>query len=259
MAEETSHDSHSELGGSSAPRWTRCPLSVAMSRAYPHQTTDYAKEGLCAHGLSEFCHKKGVSAYDAVDEHKFTFDVSGKDEEPEIWTPDEDMIRYVQDYLDRCNDFEGDRYIEPRVSFEPWVKGAWGFIDFVCFDIKGRKVIIRDLKFGMGEQVDAEENEQLMLYAIGAIEEYGMLYDIDTVVMEIDQPRLDHVSSWSISYNELMRRAVWFKERAEETKSADAKAVPGEKQCRWCKAKAECKALADLTYNIVASEFDIED
>lgn len=228
-----------------------------MIRGRVNSTSEYAEEGTLAHGLGEFVLKHPTidTTYDAL-KAGFKFDVADKDAEPDYRVPDEEMCHHVQAYVDRCLDFAGDRVIEPRVSFEPWVPG-WGYIDYLCINHVTRKMVIRDLKYGMGNQVDAVENEQLLLYAIGAVEEFGMLYEIDQIIMEIDQPRLDHVSSWQISYDELMRRAIWFREKAQEALQHDAPLTPGDKQCLWCSAKAECKALADLTYQTVAGEFDV--
>jgi len=246
-------DIHASLGGSSAPRWTRCPGSVAMNEGRVSEESSYAIEGTVAHALAEHCNRKRISVYEAIDQgwaYRKPVDV----------VIDDDFLHHVQQYVDRCLDYTGDHYVETKVNFDPWVPGNWGFVDFAAFNSGTRRMVIRDLKFGQGVQVDAVENEQLLLYAIGMYEEYGMLYHIERVIMEIDQPRLDHVSQWEINLKELMQRAVWFHERYEMTCTPDAPLVPGEKQCQWCASKGECKALASMTYNLIVDEFeDVED
>jgi len=95
-----------------------------------------------------------------------------------------------------------------------------------------------------------------MLYALGVLSEYSFIYDIDTVVIHIYQPRIKNYSSWSISANDLYKWAEWAKQRAEEALQDDAPRTPSDKACQWCKAKATCKALLDHTHKIIMHDFD---
>jgi len=131
-----------------------------------------------------------------------------------------------------------------------------GFVCAGAIIVRGSTLHICDLKYGMGVRVDAEENPQGMLYALGAYLLTELVYDIDRVQIHIIQPRIDHISQWEISIPDLLRWAEWVKQRAEETLAADAPRVPGEKQCRFCKAKASCAALKKLTEDIIMSDFD---
>jgi len=88
------------------------------------------------------------------------------------------------------------------------------------------------------------------------LSEYGFIYDIDTVVIHIYQPRIKNYSSWSITATELLKWAEWAKQRAEEALQDDAPRTPSDKACQWCKAKATCKALLDHTHKIIMHDFD---
>ena len=105
-----------------------------------------------------------------------------------------------------------------------------------------------DLKYGKGVPIDADNNSQGMLYALGVLSEYSFIYDIDTVVIHIYQPRIKNYSSWSITTTGLLKWAEWAKQRAEEAITDNAPRTPSEKACQWCKAKATCKALLDHTH-----------
>jgi len=112
------------------------------------------------------------------------------------------------------------------------------------------------LKYGKGVQVDAENNPQAMLYGLGTYAEFSWISEFEWVDIAIIQPRLDHISEWSISVKELLKWAEWVSQRAEIALSDDAERVPGEKQCRFCKAKATCPALMKYTEDIIMAEFD---
>jgi hypothetical protein len=153
--------------------------------------------------------------------------------------------------------------VEQRVDFSEFVgvPDSRGTADAIV--LAGPVLQVHDLKFGRGVRVDAERNEQLMLYALGALSGLDLLGEIERVVMVIHQPRLDHVSEWECSADELR---VWASTKARKA-AAEALACvespadvarnlnPGEKQCRWCRAKATCPALAAKVQQDVGAEF----
>lgn len=142
------------------------------------------------------------------------------------------------------------------------VPEQFGTSDTVIIDEANRQLIIIDLKYGRGVQVYAERNPQLMLYALGALDEFGLLYDFDSVRMVIHQPRLDHLDEWTCSVDELRvfevealeagRKALSIKKLAGGTVFLN----PGDKQCQFCKAKGDCPALRDKVLATVAGDFD---
>ncbi len=159
--------------------------------------------------------------------------------------------------------------VEQRVDLSHivGVENSFGTADAVV--IVGNELQIHDLKYGRGVQVDAEQNEQLQLYALGALEQFNLLYDFDSVRLFIHQPRLNHVSEWALSVEELEA----FGQRAQEAAAnvivmfniAECEGVntlplenftPGEKQCRFCKASAICTAREQFHMQTVAGDFD---
>jgi hypothetical protein len=169
------------------------------------------------------------------------------------------MANYVQVYTDYCRAISkgaDEVFIEQRVSYNDWVPEGFGTNDFGALFLKDKRIKIADLKYGKGVQVDAENNPQAMLYGLGTYAEFSWISDFDWVDIAIIQPRLDHISEWSISVKDLLKWAEWVSQRAEIALSEDAERVPGEKQCRFCKAKGTCPALMKYTEDIIMAEFD---
>ncbi|EAP3773703.1 DUF2800 domain-containing protein [Salmonella enterica] len=247
-------DVHARLSPSAAHRWMRCTGSLALEATQPENTSAFAEEGTRAHALAE----KILNA-------RLTGEHLGTDE------ADLEMLDYILRYVDTVWSLAkgNELMIEQRVDFSHivGVPDSFGTADAVI--IAGNELQIHDLKYGRGVQVDAEHNEQLQLYALGALEQFSMLYDFETVRLFIHQPRLNHVSEWALTVEELQA----FGERAQEAAAsvivmfsiADCEGVetlplenftPGEKQCRFCKAKGGlCAAEAQARLNAVADDF----
>lgn len=229
--------SHAKLGASNAHRWLVCPGSVSAEDGLPNTSSPFAEEGTLAHELAELSLRTGSAALDAFS--------------------DQVMADYVRVYVDYVNVLAtgSDAFqIETRVSYADWVSRGFGTADAII--IRDRVLHICDLKYGMGVRVDAEENPQAMLYALGALALTELVYDVDRVQIHIIQPRLDHISQWEVGVPALLRWAEWVKQRAEETQAKDAPRVPGEKQCRFCRAKASCAALLRMTQETILADFD---
>ncbi|HBS7723328.1 DUF2800 domain-containing protein [Klebsiella pneumoniae] len=246
-------DVHARLSPSSAHRWTRCPGSLALESTQPDKSSAFAEEGTRAHELAEKILNGRLQGF----EHQ-----GGTDPE---------MHDYVLRYVDAVWTLaEGNELmVEQRVDFSHivGVENSFGTADAVV--IVGNELQIHDLKYGRGVQVDAEQNEQLQLYALGALEQFNLLYDFDSVRLFIHQPRLNHVSEWALSVEELEA----FGQRAQEAAAnvivmfniAECEGVntlplenftPGEKQCRFCKASAICTAREQFHMQTVAGDFD---
>lgn len=235
-------NTHAKLSASGAHRWLACPASIKAEEPYPDQTSVYAAEGTAAHDLAEQCLNGGVNADEYLNGTIGDF------------TVDHEMVDAVQMYLDYVRSIPGQLLIEKRVEFSRWIPDGFGTADAIV--INGSTVHVIDLKYGKGVKVYAEENPQAILYALGTLQSYGFLGLFKDFIVTIVQPRLDHISEWSVDHKQLTAYGSSFKAKANLTLSDDAPFNPGEKQCRFCKAKADCKPLAEFTLNIIADEFD---
>lgn len=228
---------HAKLSASGSHRWLNCPGSVKAEENMPESNSPAASEGVCAHELAEHCLLNSVWAETLIGELFNGIEVT------------REMADYVQQYVDYVKGFSGEHFYEVRVDFSAYVPEGFGTCDALVIQNDGTMRVI-DLKYGKGLQVFAENNSQAMLYALGALEDYGMIYDIDTIEITIHQPRLDHIDEWSIKVSDLLLWADTVKKTANLCLTDNAPRAPGEKQCQWCKFKPRCpeqKALVETT------------
>lgn len=254
--------SHARLSPSAAHRWIPCPGSVAMEEALGRASSgsEFAREGTAAHELAQ----RVLADTPAIHINNACLDfINSKTSSG--WVITADMARDTQVYVDRIWDYaEGHTLlVEQRVDFSEvvGVPNSFGTADAIIITADGEELQIHDLKFGRGVQVFAEHNEQLMIYALGALMQYGLTYDFKRVRLVIHQPRLQHLSEWDCTIEELVAFSVTLKEQAQKAIGyADngplVELNPGEKQCRWCKASATCPALAKEVSRTVGAEFD---
>ena len=225
---------HALLSASSAHRWLACPPSAVAAEAYPNQDTEYTREGTLAHEVAEWV-ASGASKNKSFD----------KGQEEGVTTEMIDCARRYADYVEeQKHSPDAVVLLETRVDFSPWVPDGFGTCD--CIIIQGDTLDIIDYKYGQGVQVEAVDNEQMMLYALGALNDYGFAYDVKRIGMHIFQPRLDHIGRAWITVDELLDWAdKTVKPIAEKAAKGKGTHTPGE-HCRFCPHAGRCRTLTKV-------------
>jgi hypothetical protein len=249
---------HALLSASGAKRWLSCPPSARLEQKFENTTSVYAEEGTLAHELGELNLRKNL---EDITLRSYNAKLK-KIKENELFT--EDMIDYVGIYVDTCMEkiaeaksISSDAVInlEQRLDFSEWVPDGFGTGDMVI--IADGIIEIVDLKYGKGVPVSAVGNIQMRLYALGAINEFQFLYDIEKVKMTIVQPRLDSISSDEMDIADLLKWAEEvLKPTAELAYKGEGEFCAGE-HCGFCKARYTCKARADK--NMELAKYDFQD
>lgn len=228
---------HAELSPSSAVRWMTCPGSVTASRDKVDKASAFAAEGTAAHYMGE-------QILIGVDPQLL---VGTKADNGVMMTEDmlADVLKYTSYVQDVVKATGGTLLVEQRMSIEHITgeQDASGTSDVVI--LAGAELIVVDLKFGMGLKVDADNNPQLQIYALAALEKFGLAEDFGTVRMVIHQPRLNHVSEWTQSVDDLLAFGKEVARAADRTREPYAQLVTSEKGCKFCRAKADCVAIRD--------------
>lgn len=235
---------HARLSASGAHRWMACTPSAKLEENFPDTGSIYAAEGTLAHSVAEL----KVRKYTVEPMSTRTYNSRLKKlKENELWQPE--MDEHTDEYLDYIKSvmlaYPTTPFVtvERRVDFSDIVPGGFGTAD--CLILAGNILHVIDFKYGKGVQVEAEYNPQMRLYAYGAAKAYSMLYTFDRVIMSIVQPRLNHISVVEISTAELTSWANnVVKPLAIMADKGEGEYNPGP-HCKFCKAKAECKARAD--------------
>ncbi len=258
---------HAKLSPSSAERWMTCPASVRLSEGIEERqgVNGHAQYGSAAHKVAELCLVNDQLASDYLgwfyrsdtDELKETILDHEEDATPALLCGvNDEMVQGVQEYLDYVHSIEGQELlVEQKFDLSRWVTGGFGTSDAIVLTNDTCYVI--DLKFGKGIKVHAEENKQAMMYALGALEEYDLMYGFTRYKLVIVQPRLDHISEWEITEEELLDFGADVKDAVKIVESEDPHYKPSEKACQWCKAKPVCPALKDHAMAVARADFDV--
>ena len=241
---------HALLSASSSHRWINCPPSAKLCENCEDQGSEYAQQGTDAHSL---CQYKVESAL-GMDTADPTESLSFFDEEMENCA--EGYAQYVMEQrvkaLQSCSDPV--ILVEQRLDSSKYVPEGFGTGD--CVIIADGTLSVIDYKHGKGILVEAEKNPQMLCYALGALELFDGIYDIDTVSMTIFQPRRENVSTYTISKEELLQWAAdVLIPRAKLAYAGEGDFAAGE-HCRFCKVKATCRKRAE--YNLELARYDFE-
>lgn len=240
---------HAKLSASGSKKWLNCPLSVTLEDNFQETESDYAKQGTVAHTLAEFKIKLKLGVITRSEYVNLTEDLL-KDLCPNEF---EELEYYTEGYKDFVfevfNSYSGfskekDLLVEKKLDYSKYVEGGFGTGDIVICDYENIEII--DLKYGKGVKVEAFENSQLMLYGLGALELYS-IFDIKNVKLTIYQPRLDNISSYCITTDDLIK---WGNEvvrpKAEAALKGTGACVYGS-HCDegFCRARPLCKTYVE--------------
>lgn len=233
-------EKHALLSASSAHRWLNCPGSVALTKDMPDTTSDYAEEGRLAHALAELKLRKHFT--DPMGQRTYNTRYNKIARDPHF---QREMDRCTDDYLDYIKDIANSLpakpfiAVEQQVDFSAFVPEGFGTAD--CLLIQGRDLYVNDYKHGKGVPVDAADNPQMLLYALGAVMAYKDLCDIQTIHMAIIQPRAGGIKEAAVTRDELMDWAVFtLRPKAKKAHEGSEEFHSGD-WCRFCKARAVCR------------------
>ena len=245
---------HAYLSASASERWLKCPPSAKLCAQEEDRGSPYAQQGTDAHELCQYLVEKalGRNARDPTEDLTWY--------NAEMQEAAEGYCAFVMDQIaearKRCEDPLV--CVEQTVDFSKWVQHGFGTAD--CLIVADGLLHIIDMKFGVGVLVsaggeDGTGNSQLKCYALGALDTFGDLYDIQQIRLSIYQPRRENIDSFELTKDELLD---W----AENVLAPTAKlAWEGEGEfeagdhCVFCKAKAFCRKRAETNLELAKHEF----
>jgi len=241
---------HALLSASSSHRWLACPPSARLCESYEDKGSEYAQQGTDAHSL---CQNKLEQALGIQSEDP-TENLTYYDAEMESCA--ESYAAYVMETVAKARETCPDPVVlvEQRLDYSRWVESGFGTGD--CVIVADGTLSVIDFKYGKGLLVEAEKNPQMMCYALGALELFDALYDIDTVNMTIFQPRRENLSTYTVSRDELLRWADEVLDPAAKLAYAGEGEFKAGEHCQFCKAKATCRKRAE--YNLELAKYDFE-
>ena len=246
---------HAYLSASACHRWLACPPSAKLCANIQDQVSEYAQQGTDCHELCAYLVEKALGR-EAIDptENLTYYDA-------EMQNCAEEYRNYVLEQIEAAKEFCKDPQvmIEQRLDFSRWVENGFGTGD--CVIVADEVLQIIDYKHGLGVLVSAGDDEhggnsQMMCYALGALEVFGDIYDINQIKMTIFQPRRENISTYTISRDNLLK---WANEVLAPTAQL---AYVGEGEfkagghCQFCKVKATCRKRAE--YNLELAKYDFE-
>ncbi|HOW22787.1 MAG TPA: DUF2800 domain-containing protein [Sedimentibacter sp.] len=238
---------HAILSASSSHRWLHCLPSARLELEFENTSGKAADEGSAAHALSEHKLKKALHIRSKRPISDYTTD--------EMEECTDAYVDFVMEQVELARHICNDPIvlIEQRLDFSCYVPDGFGTGD--CVIISDDRLHIVDFKYGMGVLVDAVDNPQMKLYALGALAIYDSLYDINEVSMTIFQPRRENVSTWTVPVEELKSWAEEeLKPKAVKAYNGEGEYMPGE-WCTFCKAAVRCRARAEEKLKLAQTEF----
>lgn len=242
---------HALLSASASKRWIACPPSARLCEDIPDQTSEYALEGTQCHELCAYLVEKALGR-DVLNPRGTLTKYS-----EEMHRCAEEYASYVLEQYEKAKEYCKDSkiFIEQRVDFSRWVAEGFGTGDAIIVADKLLQIV--DYKHGLGVLVEAEENSQMMCYALGALEAFDGIYDIETISMTIFQPRRSNVSTWSCTKEALLFWAETVLKPAADMAYAGKGEYQIGEHCQFCKVKATCRKRAEVNLELAQYEFRI--
>ena len=234
MSELNDHTNraHALLSASSAARWLACPPSAVAAEAYVNEGTEFTREGTLAHEVAEVYARGGHITPESNNSAEITIEMI------------ECAMGYADYIQEQIKHDDAIVLLEQRVDFSPWVPDGFGTCD--CIILQGETMTVIDYKYGVGVPVSAEDNPQMKLYALGALNDFGLAYDVTHIEMHIYQPRINNISDCALMVEDLL-------EWGEQTvKPIAQKAVKGKgdykagEWCKFCPHAGRCRQLTKV-------------
>lgn len=227
---------HALLSPSASSRWINCPASLKLEQAFPESpSSSFAQEGTRAHALAEDRLRNYLDP---------SYSIQALPDDEEMDEMVEAYVNYVKELYNEALASTSDArlFIEKRLSFDPMIPKSFGTADAVI--VSDDKLHIVDLKYGKGVAVFAEQNTQLIIYAYGALNLYGALYDFKEVVVHIVQPRKNSFTSCAYTVDEIQEEIKYISEQAFKALKGCDEFKAGS-WCRWCKLNPTCRKKAE--------------
>lgn len=250
---------HAILSASGAHRWLECTPSARLEMKFPNKSSEYAEEGTVAHELAEISALHATNQITAEEYNERFFEIKKSK-----WYTEE-MLECCGDYAKLVKEKWSDlrkktgnavALIEAKINFDKWVPMGFGTAD--CIILSDGYMEVVDFKYGRGKRVDAFQNPQMRLYTLGAYNTFGLVYDVEHITMTIFQPRISNgVTSDEITIDGLLDWAEsYVAPRAKLAYTGKGQFNPSEETCKFCKAKATCRARAEENLKLYDDGFD---
>ena len=237
LSDHKSRD-HALLSASSAHRWLNCPPSAIAATAYEDEGSEFAAEGTLAHEVAEAVASGAVNKDVLLKDWDKTGGGDGVD-----LTMIDCAGEYSDYILEHIKSPTATVLLEQRVDFSPWVPEGFGTCD--CIILQDDTMTVIDYKYGKGVAVDAVNNPQLRLYALGALNDFGIAYDVTKVETHIFQPRINNVDSETMTADELLKWGDSIKPIAQKAAKGKGTYKAGA-HCKFCPHAGKCRALTAL-------------
>lgn len=238
---------HAILSASGSHRWLKCTPSARLELEFDDTSGEAAAEGTAAHELSEYKLRNALNRECEKPSSVYHSD------EMEFHT--DGYVQYILEVIEEVKQKTKDPLIliEQRLDFSNYVPEGFGTGD--CVIVGNDVVHVIDFKYGQGVLVEAETNPQMMLYALGALNLFDGIYDIEQVCMTIYQPRRENLSVFTIAKEELLDWANnVLQPKAELAFAGKGEYVAGD-WCRFCRASVKCRARAEANLKVAKYEF----